>query len=86
MGRKKSIRNYPRTCDIDIIDFNKLNCTISINHNTLTVPHPRMDTRNFVLLPLFEINNMWLHPKTKTKLCEIISKLPIKNISTIKII
>ena len=32
----------------------------------LNLPHPRMHKRNFVLIPLFEIDKNWKHPKFKT--------------------
>ena len=51
LGRKKSSKNAPRICDIDVIDYDKM----TIN-NQIVLPHPRMHKRNFVLLPLFEIN------------------------------
>ena len=33
--------------------------------DNITVPHPRMHKRSFVLIPLFEINKSWFHPKLK---------------------
>lgn len=47
-----------RPLDIDIIFFNKE----IINTNTLTIPHPRMQDRNFVLIPIIEITPNFLHP------------------------
>ena len=51
LGRKRDIRNGPRTIDLDLLLFGEL-CYESA---TLTVPHPRMLTRAFVLRPLLEI-------------------------------
>lgn len=51
LGRKRTIRNGPRTIDLDILLFNKEN----INTDRLIVPHPRMHERAFVLVPLNEI-------------------------------
>ncbi len=50
-GRKRPYRNAPRTLDLDILLFGNQ----SIATATLTVPHPRMHERAFVLLPLAEI-------------------------------
>ena len=61
LGRKKMPKNSPRVCDIDIIDFKNQRM-----ENDLILPHPRMHTRNFVLLPLFEIDKDWKHPVFKT--------------------
>jgi 2-amino-4-hydroxy-6-hydroxymethyldihydropteridine diphosphokinase len=50
-GRKRPYRNAPRTLDLDILLYGGA----SIDSPTLTVPHPRMFERAFVLLPLAEI-------------------------------
>lgn len=50
-GRKRSYRNAPRTLDLDILLYGDE----SIATPTLTVPHPRMGERAFVLLPLSEL-------------------------------
>ena len=51
LGRKPSKKNYPRPIDIDILLYNN----ISIKSPTLTIPHPRMQKRDFVMRPLLEI-------------------------------
>ena len=79
LGRKKSRRNSPRTCDIDILDYDKKNVKNGIN-----LPHPRMHVRNFVLIPLFEIAPYWIHPKTYKSIKKLIFSIPIKDITTIK--
>ena len=50
-GRERPYKNAPRTLDLDILLFGDE----KINTATLTVPHPRMWQRAFVLLPLAEI-------------------------------
>jgi len=79
LGRKKSIRNSPRICDIDILDFNKM----CLNQN-ITLPHPRMHNRNFVLFPLFDINKDWVHPISKKHIKRLILSLPNRDIRSIK--
>lgn len=79
LGRKKKPRNYPRVCDIDIIDYNEVSMKNGIN-----LPHPRMHNRNFVLIPLFEINRSWKHPSTKQDIKTLIFSLPNSDISSIK--
>ena len=61
LGRKKTSKNSPRECDIDILDYDKTNNVVK----NVNLPHPRMNKRNFVLIPLFEINKKWTHPKSK---------------------
>jgi 2-amino-4-hydroxy-6-hydroxymethyldihydropteridine diphosphokinase len=50
-GRERPYRNAPRTLDLDLLLFGDA----SIQSKSLTVPHPRMWQRAFVLLPLAEI-------------------------------
>ena len=79
LGRKKNIKNSPRTCDIDIIDFNGL-----ISNKEITLPHPLMHKRNFVLFPLFEIEKNWTHPIFNIDVKKMIFLLPNKDIRSIK--
>ena len=79
MGRKKSPKNSPRVCDIDIIDYKNK----EINRG-LILPHPRMHTRNFVLLPLFEIDKDWKHPVLKHNIKKLILSLSNSDIRSIK--
>ena len=85
LGRKRNKKNEPRTCDIDIVDYDqkiiKENTKIKIN-----IPHPEMHKRNFVLLPLFEISKTWIHPIKKTKIKKLLNSLDSKDLRTIKLI
>jgi 2-amino-4-hydroxy-6-hydroxymethyldihydropteridine diphosphokinase len=78
LGRKRISKNSPRTCDIDIIDYDKITLT-----NKITLPHPSMSSRNFVLLPLYEINKTWKHPKTNANIQQLINTLSIKDLRSI---
>ena len=71
IGRVKSIKNSPRVCDIDIIDFNGL---IKRNKSTI-LPHPRCHNRNFVLYPIREIDPKWIHPISKKNIDLLINDL-----------
>ena len=84
LGRVKTKKNKPRTCDIDIIDFNGKILSFKINNDLIEIPHSRLNERNFVLIPLFEINKKWLHPKNKKKISHLINKLSVKSLSSIK--
>jgi len=86
LGRIKKPKNYPRTCDIDIIDFNGINKKIFTTKYNLIVPHPRMHKRNFVLFPLYEVNNNWVHPKNNLNITKLISNLSLNQIRGIKIL
>jgi 2-amino-4-hydroxy-6-hydroxymethyldihydropteridine diphosphokinase len=50
-GRERPYRNAPRTLDLDILLYDEL----TLDSPALTIPHPRMDQRAFVLVPLAEI-------------------------------
>jgi 2-amino-4-hydroxy-6-hydroxymethyldihydropteridine diphosphokinase len=79
LGRKKSPRNSPRECDIDIIDYEGL-----ILKDKLNLPHNMMHKRNFVLFPLFEIEKEWFHPSKKINIKKLILSLPGNDIRSIK--
>ena len=53
-GRKRSFKNAPRTLDLDILDYQNIEKEIN-GPVKLTLPHPRLHTRAFVLRPLIEI-------------------------------
>ena len=80
LGRKKSLKNFPRTCDIDLISYRN-----KVKSNDIIIPHKRMTERNFVLIPLYEIAPNWIHPETNKSVKELIFSLPIKDITTIKL-
>lgn len=50
-GRQRHFRNAPRTLDLDILLYD----TLAFSTPTLTVPHPRMHLRAFVIKPLVEL-------------------------------
>ncbi len=86
VGRKKALKNYPRICDIDIIDFKGLSLETQLNGQQIETPHPRMQSRNFVIFPLYELNKTWIHPKTKVKIDSIINQFKNSDFSDIRIV
>jgi len=83
LGRKRLKKNEPRTCDIDIIDYNQKTFEYK-NKKKLTLPHTKLAKRNFVLLPLFEISKSWINPKTKINIVKLIDLLNINDLRAIK--
>jgi len=75
LERKRIKKNDPRTCDIDMIDYNSQILNLKYNNLDFTVPHKELTSRNFVLFPLQEISPMWKHPKTKETINNLIQKL-----------
>ena len=82
LGRVRKKENEPRKCDIDIIDYDKK--ILNEKNGQLILPHPRMSTRNFVLLPLFEVDKSWKHPKSRINIVNLINSLPVKDLRSIK--
>tara|TARA_B100001123_G_scaffold237470_1_gene266111 strand:- start:311 stop:820 length:510 start_codon:yes stop_codon:yes gene_type:complete len=85
LGRLRKKKNEPRICDIDIIDYDK-KIQKSNKSLNLTIPHPKMHKRNFVLLPLFEISKTWIHPIKKVSIKDLINALDAEDLRTIKLI
>ena len=72
--RIRGVKNQPRTCDIDLIDYDgKI-----LNSKRLTIPHPKAHLRNFVLFPIKEISPKWIHPMLNKKIDLLIKKLSYK--------
>ena len=76
LERKRNKKNDPRTCDIDIIDYNGQIIDFKYKNLIFTVPHTKLIHRSFVLYPLQEILPDWKYPKTKELISSLIEKLP----------
>ena len=72
MGRVRTQPKGPRVIDIDILLFGQQ----TINTPELTVPHPAMTVRRFVLEPLAEIGPDVVYPTTKKTIRELLKALP----------
>lgn len=71
-GRSREIRWAPRTLDIDLLLF----ADLIIDTADLTLPHPRLQERQFVLLPLVEIAAGLQHPQLATSVSTLLENLP----------
>ena len=78
LERKRIKENEPRTCDIDIIDYNGKVLDFTCKSLIFKVPHEKLIYRNFVLFPLREVAPKWVHPKTNDSIDQLIKKLPNK--------
>jgi 2-amino-4-hydroxy-6-hydroxymethyldihydropteridine diphosphokinase len=72
LGRTPTFRYGPRVIDIDIIFYG--NAVFEMAE--LTLPHPRVHERDFVLRPLSEIEPSLTHPKTGQTVTEMLALLP----------
>ena len=68
LGREPGFPNGPRPIDIDILFYNKK----IISSPELTIPHPRLEERAFVLIPLAEIAPNIAHPVTGRRVREML--------------
>src|SRR5215469_8515896 len=71
IGRKPSFRNGPRPIDIDILFYDDL----LLEQENLTIPHPRMRERAFVLVPLAEIAPEVVDPVSEKTILELLAKI-----------
>jgi 2-amino-4-hydroxy-6-hydroxymethyldihydropteridine diphosphokinase len=68
MKRKNTIRNGPRVIDIDILFYQS-----AVIHNAeLTIPHPRLHQRRFVLAPMADLSPNWRDPVSKKTIAELL--------------
>jgi 2-amino-4-hydroxy-6-hydroxymethyldihydropteridine diphosphokinase len=72
-GRVRTVKNAPRLLDLDLIAYDD---EIILEGPDIIVPHPRMDVRAFVLLPMADISDDWVHPRTGASLSDLIAALP----------
>ncbi len=79
-GRIRIFKNMDRCLDLDLITFEN-NVKKSL---MLTLPHPRMHLRKFVLLPFHEIEPNWLHPIFKKKIDFFLNNVKFQKIKKIK--
>jgi 2-amino-4-hydroxy-6-hydroxymethyldihydropteridine diphosphokinase len=71
-GRRRGLRNAPRTLDLDLLAYGR--CIM--DSPALTLPHPRLRERDFVLGPLCDILEAWRHPATGQTARQMLETLP----------
>jgi 2-amino-4-hydroxy-6-hydroxymethyldihydropteridine diphosphokinase len=76
VGREKSSRWGPRIIDLDILLYDD----ITLNEETLTVPHPYLHKRDFALIPLCEIAPDVKHPVLQLTMRELLQILRNKSV------
>ena len=74
MGRVRTVKNAPRIIDIDILFFNRE----IIELPDLSVPHPQIQNRCFVLVPLNQLSPNLKHPLLKKTVHQLLIHCPDK--------
>ena len=72
-GRQRSLRNAPRTLDLDLIAFGRLSGDL----DGLILPHPRAADRLFVMGPIAEIAPQWTHPTIPAEAAVLASRASV---------
>jgi 2-amino-4-hydroxy-6-hydroxymethyldihydropteridine diphosphokinase len=72
MGRVRRERWGPRMIDLDLLFYGDQ----SISNDDLTIPHPRLHERRFVLQPLMEIAPQFMHPALNKTVSQLLAELP----------
>ena len=76
LGRTRHTRNEARPIDLDLIAYGTLCREPDARGGGPILPHPRLDRRAFVLLPLRDIAAGWRHPRSGRTLSQLIARLP----------
>ncbi|HEX5887423.1 MAG TPA: 2-amino-4-hydroxy-6-hydroxymethyldihydropteridine diphosphokinase [Pyrinomonadaceae bacterium] len=75
LGRTRDVLNGPRTIDLDLLIVKDAQA----NTEFLTLPHPRLHVRRFVLVPLNELVPNLIHPKLGETVRELLETTPDKS-------
>jgi 2-amino-4-hydroxy-6-hydroxymethyldihydropteridine diphosphokinase len=71
LGRGDKTEKKPRTVDLDILFFGDTR----VESEFLTLPHPRLHLRKFVLVPMAEIAPTFIHPILETNIADILANV-----------
>ncbi len=72
LGRRPTFRYGPREIDVDLLFYDQQ----VLQTPLLTVPHPRLHERAFVLVPLAELAPHWQHPVLRRTVAELVTTVP----------
>ena len=102
MGRTRENRWEPRLCDLDLIAYDDvilpdletfeqwksldLASQQTKTPQILVLPHPRIQDRSFVLVPLNDIAPDWVHPVTGITVSEMLTDIPTADLAEITVI
>ncbi|MCP3032143.1 2-amino-4-hydroxy-6-hydroxymethyldihydropteridine diphosphokinase [Halobacillus sp. A1] len=81
LGRKRVVKWGPRTIDLDILLYNQEN----IKDERLSIPHPHMHERAFVMVPLAELNPAVHITSVNQQAQEIVARMPKDELKKVRI-
>ena len=70
LDRDEDNRSGPRTIDLDILFYGEH----VIKEPGLTIPHPRLHQRRFVLMPMNELDPLWVHPTLNQSVAQLLTE------------
>jgi len=75
-GRERIRPNAPRTLDLDLIDYDG-----RVEAGPPVLPHPRAESRVFVLKPLADVAPRWVHPVSHKSVAALLAGLPAADLA-----
>lgn len=80
LGRDDENRPGPRTIDLDILFYGER----VIDEPGLAIPHPRLHQRRFVLMPMAELDPLWVHPTQQRTIAQLLAE--VKGLSEVRLL
>ena len=80
VGREPSFRYGPRKIDVDILFYEEW----VVQEDDLTIPHPRLHERAFVLVPLADLTPELCHPRLKRKVAEMLDDVDATGVKRLR--
>ena len=77
--RVRNVRNEPRVIDLDLLTYKR----VILNEPDLIIPHPRMHLRKFVIQPICDIDESWVHPVLNLSAQKLLKSLALQQIFNI---